>query len=504
MKGFQLKMVVPIESANFPSPPGLDVEDTTTEERVEALEGRFRALIHSLNKYAFISSEFAETEISSLSDLTGSLDDIADGSTFKRIDGTDVTSNRIAITSSSVSDVGANADQTSANTSNNTSNVAGITAADVAGWGYGPDTTFIDGGQMYVGSNIVLSSSGFIRSGQTAYDTGTGWWIGDVGGTPKFSIGNASADKFTWDGSNIAMVGTSITAKTGTRTIVLDSSGLRIQNAAQSITYATFAEANIKLVDVTTNGPDIDMECYSASDPDSPRIFMRKSHTNTRDSKVATTNEDDLGEINFYGVDTGSGFALGCKIKCEQVGSAGAVTVGAHLEFHMWDNANGETVITFTDVGAITGATMVASSITSGTMDGARVSGGTFGAVKGSALSALNATQLTTGTVPVAAMPIRMKVGVYSGGGAATQAITGVGFQPTALFIFPVDSENSFIRTSTMASTNSKEIATDSFPNDSIRSLDADGFTVGNGTGSNDNMTRSGTNNFHYLAFKTE
>jgi len=47
-----------------------------------------------------------------------------------------------------------------------------------------------DMGSITAGT-IVLASDGFIRSGQTDFDTGTGWFIGDDGGTSKLSIGVA-------------------------------------------------------------------------------------------------------------------------------------------------------------------------------------------------------------------------------------------------------------------------------------------------------------------------
>ena len=55
-----------------------------------------------------------------------------------------------------------------------------------------------------VTGDFQIGSGGRIRQGQTAYDTGTGFWLGDVSGTPKFSIGNASAAKLTWDGTTLA------------------------------------------------------------------------------------------------------------------------------------------------------------------------------------------------------------------------------------------------------------------------------------------------------------
>lgn len=64
---------------------------------------------------------------------------------------------------------------------------------------------------------VVLPSGGFIRSGQTAYDTGTGFYLGNDSGTPKFSIGNAGGQKATWNGSALAITG-AITATSGSFT----------------------------------------------------------------------------------------------------------------------------------------------------------------------------------------------------------------------------------------------------------------------------------------------
>lgn len=58
----------------------------------------------------------------------------------------------------------------------------------------------------YAGA-IIIDTAGMIRSGQTAYDTGTGWFIGNVSGTPKLSIGNSSGNKLTWDGTNLSVSG---------------------------------------------------------------------------------------------------------------------------------------------------------------------------------------------------------------------------------------------------------------------------------------------------------
>lgn len=64
-----------------------------------------------------------------------------------------------------------------------------------------------DGETLSIIGDMVLGSDNFLRSGQTDYDTGTGFWIGNDGGTPKFSIGNSAGDKLTWNGSVLELVG---------------------------------------------------------------------------------------------------------------------------------------------------------------------------------------------------------------------------------------------------------------------------------------------------------
>jgi len=81
------------------------------------------------------------------------------------------------------------------------------------------------------------------------------------------------------------------------------------------------------------------------------------------------------------------------------------------------------TIIRNTASGAITvdeagTPTVPATTVTIGTMSAARISGGTAGAFNGSAITALNATQLTSGTVPDARQAtdvVGMKSGQYTG-----------------------------------------------------------------------------------------
>ena len=57
------------------------------------------------------------------------------------------------------------------------------------------------------GGGIILTNGGNIRGGQTGYDTGTGFFLGYSGTTHKFSIGNDSGNKLTWDGATLTIKG---------------------------------------------------------------------------------------------------------------------------------------------------------------------------------------------------------------------------------------------------------------------------------------------------------
>lgn len=110
-------------------------------------------------------------------------------------------------------------------------------------------------------------------------------------------------------------------------------------------------------------------------------------------------------------------------------------------------------------------------------------------------------TLVSTATMAIS----NIKLGSYTGDGNATQAITGVGFQASVVIVLPSTGYNCFIKTSDMSTTEAKNLGTTnqtSTTNDSIRSLDADGFTVGDGAeASGDNMNNSG-DTYYYIALK--
>jgi hypothetical protein len=55
--------------------------------------------------------------------------------------------------------------------------------------------------------SFVVNTSGYIRGGQTDYNTGAGFFLGYSGGAYKFSIGNPTTGFITWDGTNMSVTG---------------------------------------------------------------------------------------------------------------------------------------------------------------------------------------------------------------------------------------------------------------------------------------------------------
>lgn len=66
-----------------------------------------------------------------------------------------------------------------------------------------------DMGEITAGT-IALDSTGYIRSGQSAYNSGNGFWLGKDGATTKLSIGNTAANNITWNGLTLTMNGASM------------------------------------------------------------------------------------------------------------------------------------------------------------------------------------------------------------------------------------------------------------------------------------------------------
>lgn len=93
-------------------------------------------------------------------------------------------------------------------------------------------------------------------------------------------------------------------------------------------------------------------------------------------------------------------------------------------------------------------------------------------------------------------------VGTYTGDGATTKAITGVGFQPRFLWLYSTTTSTAAgFKTSLDAGGNSSVVPS-TYTTDHIISLDSGGFTVGDGTTEASNRYNVTARVYIYLAFR--
>jgi hypothetical protein len=66
-------------------------------------------------------------------------------------------------------------------------------------------------GNLALTGSLTIGSAGVIKSGATAWDSGTGYWLSYNSGTPQFRIGNPTGNRFAWDGTNIGFISANLT-----------------------------------------------------------------------------------------------------------------------------------------------------------------------------------------------------------------------------------------------------------------------------------------------------
>lgn len=97
---------------------------------------------------------------------------------------------------------------------------------------------------------------------------------------------------------------------------------------------------------------------------------------------------------------------------------------------------------------------------------------------------------------------LRVKIGKYTGDAAASKAISGVGFKPKFLLIYEMVTNKNIILKSDQDGTKSfvqPNGGANLYVDDQVISLDSDGFTVGDGTGSVNHTNEA--QDYVYVAF---
>jgi len=156
----------------------------------------------SINTPNIVPNAITTTEITDDAVTTDKI--IANAVTASKIAANTITASEIAANTITASEITANtitaseiaattitADQIAANTI--TSNKMSVSTLSAIAADLGTITA----------GNMTLNASGYIKGGQTAYNTGTGFFLGYDTSAYKFSLGNPAAAFLTWDGTKL-------------------------------------------------------------------------------------------------------------------------------------------------------------------------------------------------------------------------------------------------------------------------------------------------------------
>lgn len=116
----------------------------------------------------------------------------------------------------------------------------------------------VEAGATITSGGITFSAGGAIKGGQTDYNTGTGWFLGYSGGAYKFSIGNQSGNRLTFDAGTgeIELYG-SVAGQLINTAAASYTSNLSITTSWTTLCSVTLTTAGRKLV--------VDVSAYEAS-----------------------------------------------------------------------------------------------------------------------------------------------------------------------------------------------------------------------------------------------
>jgi len=116
----------------------------------------------------------------------------------------------------------------------------------------------VEAGATVTSGGITFSAGGAIKGGQTDYNTGTGWFLGYSGEDYKFSIGNPSGNRLTFDAGTgeIELYG-SVAGQLINTAAASDTSNLSITTSWTTLCSVTLTTAGRKLV--------VDVSAYEAS-----------------------------------------------------------------------------------------------------------------------------------------------------------------------------------------------------------------------------------------------
>lgn len=165
------------------------------------------------------------------------------------------------------------------------------------------------------GAQVIIEQDGAGDCGiQFELTGGQVWGVG---------IDNSNADRFTF------------------RDITSGVTRMVLENGATGgvlIGNYTSATGDLNVVEGGSNC-GIYFDTYSATAADQSLILLRKSASDTIGTFAETADNEDLGELRYYGTNTGSGAGFAASVFVEQDGASGATYVPARMSLQTSDGS---------------------------------------------------------------------------------------------------------------------------------------------------------------------
>lgn len=172
-----------------------------------------------------------------------------------------------------------------------------------------------------VSGSVNVGTGGNVRSGATAFDTGTGYWMDYNAGTPRFRFGETgSGDLISWDGTTLVVRSGPITidnnglvvtdvelsstgltlnngVESGTNRINWDASGHWIQGAGGSIKFDFGATCELRMRNTESFGGECDdIELGTTGNPWN-ELYVLVVSTTTASYPIVTLDAASSGQF---------------------------------------------------------------------------------------------------------------------------------------------------------------------------------------------------------------
>lgn len=255
-------------------------------------------------------------------------------------------------------------------------------------------------GNLSVTGSITMATGGSFSSGQTAYDTGVGFWLEYNAGTPRFSLGNSGGSKITWNGTTLAITG-SITATTGAiGGWIIGATDLTEASGGGTVGLASSGSTRIWVGHATPSSAPFRVS--SAGVMTTVGAVISSSSSNARVELNPTNGVsvyDSAGTVRGRLLTDGSGF----------LGSTDGTSTGAALR---WTTAGSATI----NASAITTGTLNASSITVSNFSASSITAGTLTLGSGGTINTTGSISGTLGGINIANLTVTGTITLGSGG----------------------------------------------------------------------------------------